>query len=51
MNLDSIAVSLFVDIFVEFDYTKSEANQNNNLMIQGDFFHWASPKKVKVWKT
>ena len=35
MNLDSIAVSLFVDILVEFDiFDKySEANPNNNLMI------------------
>ena len=52
MNLDSIAVSLFVNIFVDFDYIESEANPNNNLMIQGDFFFSLGlPKKVKVWKT
>ena len=30
--IDSIAVTLFVDIFVEFD--RSEANTNNNLMMR-----------------
>ena len=47
MNLDSIAVSLFVDIFVDFDYIESEANPNNNLMIQGDFFSLGQRPSLK----
>ena len=46
-----IIINTIIIIIMEKEVDHVAANCNQMIDNTGCFFHWASPKKVKVWKT
>ena len=51
MGLDGAPVKFLTLVFLRRPTAQYITVSMGSTYIQGVFFHWASPRKVKVWKT